>query len=232
MTTDTALVTDEVTLAADAAGLAVEPLDPGGLAAVEGPLITMDLAGPDGAVVATVAVSDDRSGADDLLASLGPTLGAWAGQGGTPTSADPVPDGSDIAARFTTPFEAVGLSDDGTVVAALVRAVDRRGATAAAPAGPSSEPGVATPSATSGAAAGLDKLSNVNLEVSVELGRCTVTLAEVLSYDVGSVVELDRAVGAPVDVRVNGTLLARGEVVLIDDEYAVRITDVLEPGSR
>jgi len=52
-----------------------------------------------------------------------------------------------------------------------------------------------------------------------------------MAYDVGSVVELDRAAGSPVDVRVNGTLLAQGEVVLIDDEYAVRITAVVEPGS-
>ncbi|MDH4077484.1 MAG: FliM/FliN family flagellar motor switch protein, partial [Acidimicrobiia bacterium] len=57
-----------------------------------------------------------------------------------------------------------------------------------------------------------------------------VTLADVLEYDVGSVVELDRAAGAPVDVRVNGTLLAHGEVVLIDDEYAVRITAIIDNG--
>ncbi|MEM7326707.1 MAG: flagellar motor switch protein FliN [Actinomycetota bacterium] len=76
---------------------------------------------------------------------------------------------------------------------------------------------------------GLDKLVNVALEVSVELGRTRVTLSEVLEYDVGSVVELDRAAGAPVDVRVNDTLLAQGEVVLIDDEYAVRITAIFDP---
>ena len=76
---------------------------------------------------------------------------------------------------------------------------------------------------------GLDKLVNVALEVSVELGRTRVTLSEVLDYDVGSVVELDRAAGAPVDVRVNDTLLAQGEVVLIDDEYAVRITAIFDP---
>jgi flagellar motor switch protein FliN len=82
------------------------------------------------------------------------------------------------------------------------------------------------------AAGGFDKLINVALEVSVELGRTRVTLSEVLEFDVGSVVELDRAAGSPVDVRVNGTLLAQGEVVLIDDEYAVRITSIVEPGSE
>ena len=77
----------------------------------------------------------------------------------------------------------------------------------------------------------MERLVNVSLEVSVELGRCRVTLADVLGFDVGSAVELDRPVGAPVDVRVNDTLLARGEVVLVDDEYAVRITEIVDPGS-
>jgi flagellar motor switch protein FliN len=56
-----------------------------------------------------------------------------------------------------------------------------------------------------------------------------MTVAEVLELSVGSVVELDRAARAPVDIRVNGTLLAKGEVVVIDDEYAVRVTQILDP---
>ncbi len=77
--------------------------------------------------------------------------------------------------------------------------------------------------------AGLSMLREVELEVSVELGRTQMTLAEVLSLHIGSVVELDRPAGSPVDLRVNGTLLARGEVVVIDGEYAVRISEVVEP---
>lgn len=99
---------------------------------------------------------------------------------------------------------------------------------------PVSQPAPMSPAGVGGvlgmpAGGGLDKLVNVALEVSVELGRTRVTLSEVLDYDVGSVVELDRAAGAPVDVRVNDTLLAQGEVVLIDDEYAVRITAIFDP---
>jgi len=75
-------------------------------------------------------------------------------------------------------------------------------------------------------------LVNVSLEVSVEIGRTRVTLADVLAFDVGSTIELDRAAGAPVDIRVNDTLLAQGEVVLVDDEYAVRITSIIDPNTH
>ncbi len=72
-------------------------------------------------------------------------------------------------------------------------------------------------------------LQDVVLEVSVELGRSTMPLARLMNLGVGSIVELDRAAGAPVDVRVNGTLFAHGEVVVVDDEYAVRIIEILAP---
>ena len=74
----------------------------------------------------------------------------------------------------------------------------------------------------------LGMLREVPLEVSAELGRTRhVGVAEILQLNVGSVVELDRTAGAPVDVVVNGSLIARGEVVVIDDEYGVRITEIL-----
>lgn len=91
-----------------------------------------------------------------------------------------------------------------------------------------SAPAPAPGSVTASFAGPLDKLVNVELGVSVELGRTQVTLSEVLEYDVGSIIELDRAAGTPVDIRVNGMLLAQGEVVLIDDEYAVRITNIVD----
>lgn len=69
-------------------------------------------------------------------------------------------------------------------------------------------------------------LSDVALEVTVELGRTTMRLKEVLELSEGSVVELDRQVGAYVDVLVNGSLVAAGEVVVIDDVLGVRITSV------
>ena len=73
----------------------------------------------------------------------------------------------------------------------------------------------------------LGMLREVPLEVSAELGRTRMSVSEILQLNVGSVVELDRTAGSPVDVVVNGSLIARGEVIVIDDEYGVRITEIL-----
>ncbi len=76
---------------------------------------------------------------------------------------------------------------------------------------------------------GLDRLRNVILDLCVELGRAQVPLADVLAYDVGSIIELHRAAGTPVDVRVNDSMLAEGEVLIVDDDYAVRLTAIHDP---
>ena len=70
----------------------------------------------------------------------------------------------------------------------------------------------------------LDLLLDVNLKVSVELGRAALKFREVLNLAPGAVVELDRQTSEPVDILVNGSLLATGEVVVVDDHFAVRIT--------
>ncbi len=70
-------------------------------------------------------------------------------------------------------------------------------------------------------------LADVNLEVTVELGRVRMKVRDLLQLTDGSVVELDRAAGAPVDVLVNGSIVARGDVVVVDDELGVRITELL-----
>jgi flagellar motor switch protein FliN/FliY len=63
--------------------------------------------------------------------------------------------------------------------------------------------------------------------VTAELGRTRMTVKELLALTPGSVVELDRMAGSPVDVLVNGTLVARGEVVVIDEEFGVRISEII-----
>jgi flagellar motor switch protein FliN len=63
--------------------------------------------------------------------------------------------------------------------------------------------------------------------VTAELGRCHMSIREVLSLTPGAVIDLDRAAGAPVDVLVNGTVIARGEVVVIDEEFGIRISEIL-----
>lgn len=73
----------------------------------------------------------------------------------------------------------------------------------------------------------LGLLNDVDMEVTVELGRTVMPIRELLALQPGMVVEIDRAAGAPIDVLVNGRLIARGEVVVIDEEFGVRITDIV-----
>lgn len=73
----------------------------------------------------------------------------------------------------------------------------------------------------------LDLLGDVDLEVTVQLGTVQLTVRELLAVQDGTVLELDRAAGAAVDVLVNGRLIARGDVVVIDEELGVRITEIL-----
>lgn len=211
-------------------GLVPEPnvVDSAGLATVAGPLLTANLVDAGGGVVGAVAVLDDPAAEPDaMVQALAQAAAVEAGPGTEVQPADPVGDGAELATRFTTPVTVTAFGDGGRLRALVVTAADRRGGQeAAAAAATPVIPGVPL-----GGSGPLDKLINVSLDVSVELGRTRVTLADVLDYDVGSVVELDRAAGAPVDIRVNGTLLAQGEVVLIDDEYAVRVTAILDPNT-
>jgi len=73
----------------------------------------------------------------------------------------------------------------------------------------------------------IELLHEVEMGVTVELGRTRMLVREILDLSPGSVIELDRAAGAPIDVLVNGTLIARGEVVVIDEEFGIRITEVV-----
>jgi flagellar motor switch protein FliN len=70
-------------------------------------------------------------------------------------------------------------------------------------------------------------LADVEMGVTAELGRCRMTMRELLSITPGAVIDLDRAAGAPVDVLVNGTLIARGEVVVVDEEFGIRISELV-----
>ncbi len=79
---------------------------------------------------------------------------------------------------------------------------------------------------------GIELLMDVALEVSVELGRSQMSIGEILALRTGSVIELDKLAGEPVDVSVNGTLIARGEVVVVDEKFGVRITEVVSKARR
>ncbi len=92
-------------------------------------------------------------------------------------------------------------------------------------------PAPAVRSAT-GRGGGLDMLHDVEMEVSAELGRTRMSVRELLSLTPGAIVELDRAAGSPADLLVNGRLIARGEVVVIDENFGIRITEIVAPGSE
>lgn len=79
---------------------------------------------------------------------------------------------------------------------------------------------------------GLDLILDVPLRVTVELGRARMEIREVLELGKGSVVELDKLAGEPVDMLVNGKLIARGEVVVIDENFGIRVTDIVSPLER
>src|SRR5512136_629048 len=78
----------------------------------------------------------------------------------------------------------------------------------------------------------LDMLLDVPLEVNVELGRTRMTIQDLLQLGPGSVVELDKVAGEALDILVNGRLVARGEAVVVNDKFGVRITDIVSPQER
>ncbi|GAA1907787.1 flagellar motor switch protein FliN [Lapillicoccus jejuensis] len=75
---------------------------------------------------------------------------------------------------------------------------------------------------------GLEMLHGVDMELTVELGRTRMTVRELLALAPGDVLELDRAAGSPADLLVNGRLIARGEVVVVDEDFGLRVTEILD----
>lgn len=80
--------------------------------------------------------------------------------------------------------------------------------------------------------ASLEMLLDIGLQVTVELGRTKMNIRDVLSLGPGTVVELNRVAGEPVDILINGKPIAKGEVVVIGDMFGVRVTDILPPAQR
>jgi flagellar motor switch protein FliN/FliY len=78
----------------------------------------------------------------------------------------------------------------------------------------------------------LEMLLDVPLELSVEIGRTRMSIQELLSLGPGSVIELDKVAGEPLDILVNGRLVARGEAVVVNDKFGIRITDIVSPAER
>ncbi len=78
----------------------------------------------------------------------------------------------------------------------------------------------------------LDVVLDIPVTLSMEVGRSRISIRNLLQLSQGSVVELDRATGEPLDVYVSGTLIAHGEVVVVNDKFGIRLTDVISPAER
>ncbi|MFN8121993.1 MAG: flagellar motor switch phosphatase FliY [Thermoleophilia bacterium] len=165
-------------------------------------------------------------------------VGSLLSQGGGEESPTPEPEAAPAAAEAAAPPTAAEPAADPVPVAA---APPPQPAMAQAAATIQERPGaVAQPAAfpTLGDGAGssvpgdIGLLMDVPLQVSVELGRTELRIRNVLELVPGSIIELDRLAGEPVDVLVNGKQIARGEVVVIDEEFGIRITDIASQANR
>ena len=78
----------------------------------------------------------------------------------------------------------------------------------------------------------IDVILDVPVTLSMEVGRTRIPIRNLLQLNQGSVIELDRAAGEPLDVFVNGTLVAHGEVVVVNEKFGIRLTDVISPAER
>ena len=78
----------------------------------------------------------------------------------------------------------------------------------------------------------LDTVMDIPVTISMEVGRSFISIRNLLQLNQGSVVELDRVAGEPLDVMVNGTLIAHGEVVVVNDKFGIRLTDVISQTER
>jgi flagellar motor switch protein FliN/FliY len=85
---------------------------------------------------------------------------------------------------------------------------------------------------SSGGAPDLDVIMDIPVNISMEVGNTEISIRNLLQLNQGSVIELDRLAGEPLDVLVNGTLIAHGEVVVVNDKFGIRMTDVISPSER
>jgi flagellar motor switch protein FliN/FliY len=89
-----------------------------------------------------------------------------------------------------------------------------------------------SPTTTNGAGNDINMILDIPVQLTVELGRTRIPIKNILQLAQGSVVELDALAGEPMDVLVNGYLIAQGEVVVVNDKFGIRLTDIVTPSER
>lgn len=129
------------------------------------------------------------------------------------------------------------MSDDTTTPTAetddwaAAMAEQAQASTAVAPTGPALFPDLG-PGASGGTSQELDLILDIPVFLTVELGRTRIPIKNILQLAQGSVIELDALAGEPMDVLVNGCLIAQGEVVVVNEKFGIRLTDVVTPSER
>jgi flagellar motor switch protein FliN/FliY len=170
------------------------------------------------------------------------------------TGSSPADDWADALAeqsRANPPTQADGLKPQDDWAAAMAEQSASTPPAAPAPAAAAAAPAAAAPAApapaaqsasqsvfkplagaTSGSGSDIDLIMDVPVQLTVELGRTRLTIKNLLQLGQGSVVELDGLAGEPMDIFVNGYLIAQGEVVVVEDKYGIRLTDIITPSER
>ena len=163
------------------------------------------------------------------------------------TGSSPADDWADALAeqsRANPPTQADGLKpqDDWAAAMAEQAAAPVAPAAAAPAAAPAPAPAATASAAasvfkplagaTSGQGTDIDLIMDVPVQLTVELGRTRLTIKNLLQLGQGSVVELDGLAGEPMDIFVNGYLIAQGEVVVVEEKYGIRLTDIITPSER
>jgi len=134
--------------------------------------------------------------------------------------------------------ENTSLEDDGQISEDdWAAAMSEQAITESGSAGAAAQPADIFPSfGGSGSGGGmmneLDMILDIPVQITVELGRTKITIKNLLQLAHGSVVELEAMAGEPMDVLVNGTLIAQGEVVVVNDKFGIRLTDIITPSER
>lgn len=136
----------------------------------------------------------------------------------------------DLEKAATTNEDDGQINDDDWAAAMAEQAISESSGGQASPA--DIFPAFGAPVQNAGMMNELDMILDIPVQITVELGRTKITIKNLLQLAHGSVVELDAMAGEPMDVLVNGTLIAQGEVVVVNDKFGIRLTDIITPSER
>ncbi|WP_192981781.1 flagellar motor switch protein FliN [Pseudomonas sp. EggHat1] len=145
------------------------------------------------------------------------------------------PEEQALADEWAAALAEAGDADQDDIDAMLAGQGAAQAAQPAAPRAPMEEFGSAPPTSNLPVnleGPNLDVILDIPVSISMEVGNTDITIRNLLQLNQGSVIELDRLAGEPLDVLVNGTLIAHGEVVVVNEKFGIRLTDVISPSER